>query len=115
MVKMNEYADIKDIVEYGIEHISDKEKITMSLKDFVYIRRVLEEYMRFLHNPDHYPNMEAIQFFLGDISSGGGFECLSTAIYDKIYKVDLPNEVVKMFDDGAFEHPLYPRYYQNNK
>lgn len=33
MVKMNEYADIKDIVEYGIEHISDKEKITMSLKD----------------------------------------------------------------------------------
>ncbi len=35
----------------------------MSLKDFVYIRRVLEEYMRFLHNPDHYPNMEAIQFF----------------------------------------------------
>lgn len=52
---MRKYADIKDIIEYGLNNISDKEKITMSLKDFLYIRRVLEEYMRYLHNPDHYP------------------------------------------------------------
>ena len=50
---MRKYADIKDIIEYGLNNISDKEKITMSLKDFLYIRRVLEEYMRYLHNPDH--------------------------------------------------------------
>ena len=42
----------------------------------LYIRRVLEEYMRYLHNPHHYPDIEAIQNFLGDTSSGGGFECL---------------------------------------
>ena len=93
----------------------DKEKITMSLKDFLYIRRVLEEYMRYLHNPDHYPDIEAIQNFLGDISSGGGFECLSTAIYKKVYKVDLPSKIEKMIDDGVFEHPLYPSYYKENE
>ena len=112
---MRKYADIKDIIEYGLNNISDKEKITMSLKDFLYIRRVLEEYMRYLHNPDHYPDIEAIQNFLGDISSGGGFECLSTAIYKKVYKVDLPSKIEKMIDDGVFEHPLYPSYYKENE
>ena len=106
---------IKDIIEYGLNNISDKEKITMSLKDFLYIRRVLEEYMRYLHNPDHYPDIKAIQNFLGDISSGGGFECLSTAIYKKVYKVDLPSKIEKMIDDGVFEHPLYPSYYKENE
>lgn len=112
---MRKYADIKSIVEYGLDNISDKEKITMSLKDFLYIRRVLEEYMRYLHNPDHYPDIEAIQNFGSDISSGGGFECLSTAIYKKVYKVDLSEKIEKMIDDGAFEHHLYPSYYKKNE
>ena len=43
--------------------------------------------MRYLHNPHHYPDIEAIQNFLGDTSSGGGFECLSTAIYKKYIKL----------------------------
>ena len=112
---MIKYTNIKDIVEYGLDTISDKKKITMNLKDFLYIRRVLEEYMRYLHNPDHYPDIEAIQNFLGDASSGGGFECLSTAIYNKVYKVDLPAEIEKMIDDGLFEHPLYPSYYKKDE
>ena len=112
---MIKYTSIKDIVEYGLDAISDKEKITMDLKDFLYIRRVLEEYMRYLHNPDHYPDIEAIQNFLGDASSVGGFECLSTAIYNKVYKVDLPAKIEKMIDDGLFEHPLYPSYYNKNE
>ena len=81
----------------------------------LYIIRVLEEYMRYLHNPHHYPDIEAIQNFLGDTSSGGGFECLSTAIYKKVYKVDLPAKIEKMIDDGLFEHPLYPSYYKKNE
>ena len=75
-LKMIKYTNIKDIVEYGLDTISDKEKIIMNLKDFLYIRRVLEEYMHYLHNPHHYPDIESIQNFLGDASSGGGFECL---------------------------------------
>ena len=112
---MIKYTSIKDIVEYGLDAISDKEKITMNLKDFLYIRRVLEEYMRYLHNPHHYPDIEVIQNFLGDTSSGGGFECLSTVIYKKVYKVDLPEKIEKMIDDGLFEHPLYPSYYKKNE
>ena len=37
-LKMIKYTNIKDIVEYGLDTISDKEKITMNLKDFLYIR-----------------------------------------------------------------------------
>ncbi|OOH92403.1 hypothetical protein BMT54_00420 [Pasteurellaceae bacterium 15-036681] len=113
-MKSDKYATIKEIVEYGLDKISENEMITMSLEDFIYIYRVLEEYMRFFHNPDHYQNIEDIKDYLGDISSEGGFEVLSTAIYKKLYNVELPNEVKNMIDDGVFEHPIYPKYYQKN-
>lgn len=71
--------------------------------------------MRYLHNPHHYPDIEVIQNFLGDTSSGGRFECLSTAIYKKVYKVDLPEKIEKMIDDGLFEPLLYPSYYKKNE
>ena len=89
--------------------------VDIKIRRILYIRRVLEEYMRYLHNPHHYPDIEVIQNFLGDTSSGGGFECLSTAIYKKVYKVDLPEKIEKMIDDGLFEHPLYPSYYKKSE
>ena len=113
-MELNKYATIKEIVEYGLDKISERETITMSLLDFLYMRRVLEEYMRFFHNPDHYPTIDAVKDYLGNISSGGGFEVLNTALYEKICTVELPDEVEKMFADDMFEHPLYPKYYREN-
>lgn len=110
----NKYASIQDIVEYGLDKISEKETITMNLKDFLYVRRVLEEYMRFFHNPDHYPYMESVKEYLGNASSGGGFEVLNTALYKKMYKVALPKAVEKMMEEDIFEHSLFPKYYQEN-
>lgn len=113
-LELNKYTTIKELVEYGLDRISDEEMITMNLTDFLYLRRVLEEYMRFFHNPDHYPTIEAVREYLGDVSSGGGFEVLNTALYEKTHKVNLPDEVEKMFAEDMFEHPLYPEYYREN-
>ena len=64
------------------------------------------EYMRFFHNPNHYPTLEAVKTFLGSQSSGDGFAVLSTAIYQKLYAVALPPQV-----ENLPEHPLPPQYY----
>jgi len=81
----------------------------------MYIRRVLEEYVRFFHQPDHYPKIENVENFLGSISSSGGFEVLSTAVYKKGYKIVLPKEIEEMIYDNVFEHDLFPEYYNECK
>lgn len=109
-----EYATIKELVLYGLDEVSDKQQITMNLKDFLYVRRVLEEYMRFFHNPDHYQTLEAVKEYLGTLSSGGGFEVLDEALYEKVYKVKLPLAVEKLYEEDKFDHPLFPKYYYVN-
>jgi hypothetical protein len=110
------YAAIKEIVEYGLEKISSEQTITINLKDFMYIYNVLQEYMRFFHNPDHYQKIDDVKNFLGTASSGGGFEVLDTALYKKIAgKVKFPKEIDDLARDGGFEHPLFPKYYSMGK
>jgi hypothetical protein len=38
----SKYATIKEIVEYGLEEISNKQTITINLKDFMYVYKVLQ-------------------------------------------------------------------------
>ena len=108
----NDYATIKEIAEYGLDKIPADKTVAVNLRDFMYIYRALEEYMRFFHNPDHYPTINDIKDFLGDVSSGGAFEVFSTAIY-KIYNMNLPDEIQNMLDDGVFEHTSFPEYYKD--
>jgi hypothetical protein len=108
----DKYATIKEIVEYGLEKISNEQTITINLKDFMYIYRVLQEYMRFFHNPDHYQKIDDIKFFLGTISSGGGFEVLNNALYKKI---KFQKEIDDMMADDSFDNPLFPKYYNIEK
>ena len=107
-----EHATIKEIVEFGLDKIPSEQTITVNLRDFMYIRRTLKEYVRFFHQPLHYPKIENINDFLGSISSGGGFEILSTATYKKLYTMKLPENIKEMDDDSVFEHPLFPKYYE---
>jgi hypothetical protein len=109
--EMKQSATIKEIVEFGLDSIPSEQAVTVNLRDFMYIFRVLEEYMRFFHNPDHYPTIERVKRFLGTVSSGDGFEALDTALYKKAYKM-APKELEDMLDNDAFEHPLFPDYYQ---
>ena len=109
---MKKYAKTKEIVEYGLDKITKEQTITMNLRDFMYISRTLEEFMRFFHQPDHYSTIEDVIEFLGTNRSHDGFKVLSTAIYQILYKVELPEEIRKMIEEDVFEHPLFPEYYR---
>jgi hypothetical protein len=108
----NKYATIKEIVEYGLDKISNEQTITINLKDFMYIYKVLQEFMRLFHNVDHYQKIDDVKDFLGTVSSGGGFEVLDTALYKKIAKkIKFSKEIDDMIMDSVFENPLFPKYY----
>ncbi|MDR1243060.1 MAG: hypothetical protein LBM00_09830 [Deltaproteobacteria bacterium] len=83
-----------------------------NLKDFMYVYKVLQEYMRFFHNPDHYQKIDDVKDFLGTISSGGGFEVLNNALYKKI---KFPKEIDDMMADDIFDNSLFPKYYNIEK
>jgi hypothetical protein len=105
----NKYASIKEIVEYGLERISNEQTVTINLKDFMYVYKVLQEYTRFFHNPDHYRTIDDVKDFLGTVSSGGGFEVLNNALYKKI---KFPKEIEAMITDEIFDNPSLPKYYR---
>ena len=109
----NNIASVKEIVEYNLDKIPKNEMLQISIKDYIYIRRVLEEFNRYFHNLNHYQSIDDIMNFLGNKDSGDAYEILSTAIYDKLYKVNLPKEIQEMIDNDTFDSPLYPRYYKD--
>lgn len=111
--KINNNPSIKEIVEYSLEKIPEDVVIEIKLKDFMYMYRVLEEYLRFFHQPNHYKSLNDINEFLGSIDSGEAFEVLSTAVNKKAYKVPLPSNLMKMICDSEFEHPFFPKYYNS--
>jgi hypothetical protein len=59
----------------------------------------------------HYPALEDVESFLGSVNSGGGFEVLKTAYYDKIDKM-LPEETRMLLENGDLDSPNYPKYYR---
>ena len=109
---MKKYAKAKEIVEFGLEKIPEEQTITMNLRDFMYVFGVLQEYVRFFHQPLHYQSLEDVKEFLGTVRSNDGFRVLSTAVYQKLGKVELPENIEKMIEENGFEHPLFPEYYR---
>ncbi len=110
---MKKSATIKEIVECGLDTIDQNKTVEVSLKDLVYVHRVLEEYMRFFHNHDHYSKLNEVVSFLGAKNADGALEVLSTAVYKKTAKM-LPEDIQDAMSDGIFGGSLFPKYYQNN-
>lgn len=110
---MKKVGKIKEIVEYGLNTIDENRTVEINLKDIVYVHRVLEEYMRFFHNSNHYPKLKDVTAFLGNNNSGGAFEVLSTSIYKKTSKM-LPKDIENAMSEGIFDHSSFPEYYNKN-
>lgn len=109
---MKKFATIKELVECDLNTIDQNKVVEVNLKDLVYVHRVLEEYMRFFHNGNHYPKIDDVISFLGIKDSDGAFEVLSTAVY-KITERMLPKDIQDAMSDGIFGESLIPKYYQN--
>ena len=104
---------IREIVEFGLNEIPESRTVEVSLRDLLFIHQTIGELNRFFHQPLHFPNLEAVNKFLGDRSSGGGYEVLHAAYYAKLRKM-LPPDVEDKLSDGVFEHPQPPEYYNND-
>jgi len=82
----------------------------VSLRDLMYVHQTLAEFVQFFHQPMHYPDLHAVDRFLGTTGSGDAVDVLSESIYKRMPDM-LPPDIQEAVADGErFEHPLPPRY-----
>lgn len=109
---MPPHSTAKERVEFGLDTIPPDRTVVVSLRDLMYVHQTLAEYVQFFHQPMHYPNLAAVEQFLGSRGSGEGFEVLCEALHRRIGNM-LPADINESFDDGRrFEHPLNPAYFE---
>jgi len=104
----------EEIVEYDLEKIDPNEKVEVNLKDLFYVYRTLQEYMRFFHQPMHYPEMQDIEDFLGSVNDPAAFTLLKKCVYEKMPSM-LPSHIEEKLDDGMFNCSKLPSYYNENR
>lgn len=102
-----EIATIKEIVQFGIEELEDK-KMEISLKDFAYIYKTIEELRRFFHNRDHYQNLEDVHKYLS--GEDGMYKILSD-IYSETFENMMSNEIESLMSDENLYTEKKPFYY----
>lgn len=103
-----------EIVEYDLEKIDENATVNVNLQDLVYVYRTLQEYLRFFHQPMHYSKSSDIEQFLGSISEPAGFKILHESVYNKMASM-MPDHINEMFNDGDFDCPKLPFYYDENR
>ncbi len=100
-------------VEFGLDTIPEDRKVTVSLRDLMYVHQTLGEFMRFFHQPLHYSRMSDVAEFLGHVNSGDAFEALHKSYYSSMPDM-LPEDIEDDLGEGdRFEHPLPPKYYMS--
>lgn len=107
---MQNQPTIKQLVEFGLEKIPAEQTVEVRVRDLLYVHQVLGELVRFFHQSEHFPDLAAIERYLGDKESGGAFEVITTAYYGKLRDM-LPTDLDDKFADGEFQHPDPPAYY----
>lgn len=109
---MDDYTDVESQVEYGLDKIDPDRKIEINLKDFLYLHGVIGEFVRFFHQPLHFETFEDVDRFIGNNNSGA-LHLLWECYYRKFeYQDVFPDDIVKMIDDGEFDNPIPPYYYE---
>lgn len=108
---MSKYSTPKERVEFGLNTIPPDRMVTVPLRDLMYVHQTLAEFVQFFHQPLHYPNLHAVERFLGARGEEGAFEVLVESVYERFSRM-LPSDIFEASDDGErFEHPLPPAYY----
>lgn len=108
---MEKFTEIESQVEYGLEKIAPNRKIEVSLKDFLYLQKTIDEFVRFFHQPMHYQDLKDVEKFLGNTDKGA-FHLLSEVRRKFYYRDIFPKDVQEMIDNSELENPNYPYYYK---
>lgn len=73
----------KNIVKYathGIEeNIDSDETVEVSLRDLVFVKQTLQEFVQYFHNPSHFSTIEDIHEYIGDRKNHRAYHLLSVA------------------------------------
>jgi hypothetical protein len=112
---MPDHSTPRQRVEHGLDTIPQERSVTVPLRDLMYVHQTLGELVQFFHQPMHYPDLQAVERFLGTRNSGGGIDVLFEAFYKKMGAM-APPDIGEAFSDGErFEHPLPPNYYDSHE
>lgn len=110
-----EYTEnLEEIATYGFDAIDPDEKVEVNLKDLMYVFATLQEYQRFFHQPLHYQRMEDVERFLGSVSDHAAYKLLHTSIHEKMRDM-LPAHISEKYDEGDFDSPKLPFYYNETR
>lgn len=108
---MSKHSTPRERVEYGLNTIPTDRTVTVSLRDLMYLHQTLAEFVQFFHQPMHYPDIKAVEEFLGTRGSGDAIDVLFEAQYRRIREM-IPSDIDEAFAEGErFEHPLPPKYF----
>ena len=109
-----EYTDnLEEIVVFGFDAIDPDEKVEVNLKDLMYVFSTLQEYQRYFHQPSHYKSIKDIRQFLGSVEDSAGFKLLHTSIHEKMRGM-LPEHIDRKYEEGDFDCPKLPYYYNES-
>jgi len=109
---MNEYTDVESQIEYGLDKVDPERTVEVNLRDLLYVHTVVGEFVRFFHQPIHWETYGDVERFIGNIENGA-LHLLWESYYRKFYYSDVfPQDIVEMIDDGEFENPNPPYYFE---
>jgi hypothetical protein len=106
--------EINEQIQYGLKNIDSEREVNLSLKDFLYTYKAIEEFRRFFHQPMHYPTLVELNKFLGN-SESGAYSILND-LYLRTLDKYLPEDITEEIENGdKLNHPEYPFYYNLKK
>ena len=62
----------------------------------------------------HYPKLSDVENFLGKAYEPAGFKILDESLYKKMSPM-IPEHINEMYNEGDFECPKLPTYYNENR
>ena len=105
-----QYTSVEEQVNYGLDSIDENRTIDVCARDLVYVHNTIGEMLGFFHNPDHYPDIAAVQKFMGS-KNAGAFHLLVECYYRKLPAM-LPEDIQEGLDEGVFDNPAASYYHQ---
>lgn len=94
-------TSIETAVEHGLDRFDTTRTVEVPLRDALYTYKAIGELIAFFHQPDRYPDLEAVVRFLGD-RDAGALHVLWEIYYERLRDV-WPPDVQQAFDDGLLE------------
>jgi hypothetical protein len=105
---MPHYTTVQEVVEYGIDDIDEDAVVEVPVRDLLFAYKAMGEVIRFFQNPAHYPDIEAVNEFMGNTEEGA-LRVLWEAQAERLIE-SLPDEVTSSIEAGELDHPEPPEY-----